>query len=75
MGTNIDPEPDLSLPLLKYPLMVGVPLLRESIDIIDMAEPGRGLGLGLGGCPLSESEVLSEGEYRPGLALASYSCE
>jgi hypothetical protein len=73
-GTNSDPELDLILPLLKYPLMVGVPLLRDSIviDIIDIAEPGRGLGLGLGGCPPSESsEVPSEeGEYRPGLALA-----
>jgi hypothetical protein len=72
-GTTVDPEPDLSLPLLKYPLVVGVPLLRGSIvliDIIDIAEPGRGLGLGLGGCPLSESEVSSEeGEYRPGSAL------
>jgi hypothetical protein len=73
-GTNSDPEPDLILPLLKYPLMVGVPLLLDSIvviDIIDIAEPGRGLGLGLGGCPPSESsEVSEDGEYRPGLALA-----
>jgi hypothetical protein len=51
----------------KNPLVVGVALRRESIvmDMVDIAEPGRGLGLGLGGAP-SESVVSAE-EY----ALAS----
>ena len=36
---------------VRIELIVGVPLL---LDIIDIAEPGRGVGLGLGGGP-SES--------------------
>ena len=39
----LDAEPDLILPLEMPPVNVGVPLL------LDIAEPGRGVGLGLGG--------------------------
>ena len=48
----------------KNPLALGVALRRENvvIDIMDVAEPGRGLGLGLGGAPPSESVVSAE-EY------------
>lgn len=53
----------LSAPELefRYPVVVGVALRRESI-VIDIAEPGRGLGLGLTGISLSES-VVSLDEY------------
>jgi len=62
---DIEPEPDLVLfkATALYPLTVGVALLLESIvmDRMDIAELGRGLGLGLGGPP-SESVVSAE-EY------------
>lgn len=45
----------------RYLVIVGVALRRESI-VIDIAEPGRGLGLGLGGMAPSES-VVSLDEY------------
>lgn len=62
------PEPDRARPL-KCPLTVGVALRRDIIviDITDIADPGRGLGLGLGGPPPSES-VLSELGYAPSLS-------
>ena len=60
---DIEPDPDLALfrATALYPLTVGVTLLLESIvmDRVDIAELGRGLGLGLGGPP-SESVVSAE---------------
>jgi hypothetical protein len=69
VGDNLETDADL-VRLLVVPKNppVGVALRRENvIDIMDMAEPGRGLGLGLGGAPSSESVVSAE-EYAFGSA-------
>ena len=46
--------------------MVGVPLL---LDIIDIADPGRGVGLGLGGGP-SESVSSAPDDTRSALMVS-----